>query len=258
MHSSLRPDGRPSGHVLGFAAEITFWGLNLKRLLYGVVLLALVGCGQRSETTTTTTETAVTETASETTATQTTDTAASTDGSQEKPMSEYENKVAELHTTAGQINIRFFPGDAPNHVRNFIDLAQKGFYDGTKFHRVIPGFMIQGGDPNTISGDPNSWGTGGAEKNIKAEFNSRSHKRGIVSMARAQSPDSASSQFFIVVADSPFLDKQYTVFGEVTKGMDVADKIVASPRGANDRPDQPTAITKIVIRDANEDEKAAK
>lgn len=170
-------------------------------------------------------------------------------------MSYYENKVAELHTSAGEIDIRFFPDVAPNHVKNFIDLAEKGFYNGTKFHRVIPGFMIQGGDPNTISGDPSTWGTGGSDKNLKAEFNARPHKRGIVSMARAQSPDSASSQFFVVVKDSSFLDNQYTVFAQVTKGMDVADKIVAAPRGANDRPHDPTSITKIVIRDARDDEK---
>lgn len=243
--------------MLGCAPEITFWGLNLKRLLYGVVLVMLAACGQRTETTTTETATTVTETASDTSATQPTDSAASTAAAEEKPMSYYENKVAELHTSAGQINIRFFPGDAPNHVKNFIDLAEKGFYNGTKFHRVIPGFMIQGGDPNTKAGDPNTWGTGGAENNLKAEFNARTHKRGIVSMARAQHPDSASSQFFIVVADSTFLDRQYTVFGEVTKGMDVADKIVAAPRGANDRPNDPTTITNVVIRDANDDEKAA-
>jgi peptidyl-prolyl cis-trans isomerase B (cyclophilin B) len=184
------------------------------------------------------------------------DTAATTaPATEEKPMSTYENKVVELHTTAGEIHIRFFPDVAPNHVRNFIELAQKGFYDGTKFHRVIPGFMIQGGDPNTKSGDPNTWGIGGSGTNVKAEFNTISHKRGIVSMARSQSPDSASSQFFIVVKDSPFLDRQYSVFGEVTKGMDVADKIVSAPRGAQDRPNDPTAITKVVIRDANEDEK---
>jgi peptidyl-prolyl cis-trans isomerase B (cyclophilin B) len=172
----------------------------------------------------------------------------------EKPMSEYENKVAELHTTAGDIDIRFFPDVAPNHVKNFIDLATKGFYNGTKFHRVIPGFMIQGGDPNTIKGDPSSWGIGGSGKNVAAEFNTVSHKRGIVSMARSQSPDSASSQFFIVVKDSTFLDRQYTVFGEVTKGMDIADKIVNAPTGANDRPNNPTAITSITIRDARADE----
>jgi peptidyl-prolyl cis-trans isomerase B (cyclophilin B) len=140
-------------------------------------------------------------------------------------------------------------------VKNFLDLAQKGFYNGTKFHRVIPGFMIQGGDPNTISGDPSTWGIGGAPSNVRAEFNSVSHKRGIVSMARSQDPNSASSQFFIVVADSPFLDNQYSVFGQVTKGMDVADAIVKAPKGANDRPNNPVAITKIVVRDAREDEK---
>jgi len=167
----------------------------------------------------------------------------------------YTDKVAELHTTAGEIDIRFFPDVAPNHVKNFIDLAQQGFYNGTKFHRVIPGFMIQGGDPNTKAADVSSWGMGGSGKNVKAEFSKISHKRGIVSMARASDPNSASSQFFIVVKDSPFLDNQYTVFGEVTKGMDVADKIVSAPRGANDRPNTPTSITKIVIRDAKADEK---
>ncbi|HEX7706292.1 MAG TPA: peptidylprolyl isomerase [Thermoanaerobaculia bacterium] len=165
-------------------------------------------------------------------------------------MSEYENKVAELQTSEGEIHIRFFAGEAPGHVKNFIDLAQKGFYNGTKFHRVIPGFMVQGGDPNTISGDPSTWGTGGAGSNINQEFNEISHRRGIVSMARANHPDSASSQFFIVVKDSTFLDRQYTVFGEVTKGMDVADKIVNAPKGANDRPNNPVSITGIVIRDA--------
>ena len=167
----------------------------------------------------------------------------------------YTDKVAELHTTAGEIDIRFFPDVAPNHVKNFIDLAQQGFYNGTKFHRVIPGFMVQGGDPNTKGTDVNSWGMGGSGKNVAAEFNTVSHKRGIVSMARSNDPNSASSQFFVVVKDSPFLDRQYTVFGQVTKGMDVADKIVNAPRGANDRPNSPTTITKIVIRDAKADEK---
>ena len=169
-------------------------------------------------------------------------------------MSYYENKVAEVHTTAGQINIRFFPGDAPNHVKNFIDLSEKGFYNGTKFHRVIPGFMIQGGDPNTKSGSPGTWGTGGSGTNVRAEFNARTHKRGILSMARSNDPNSASSQFFIVVGDSDFLDNKYTVFGEVTQGMDVADKIVNAPtRG--ETPLEPVAITKVVVRDASEAEK---
>jgi cyclophilin family peptidyl-prolyl cis-trans isomerase len=229
----------------------------LKSLLYGVLMVfALTACnqggGETAATDTQTTETAATET-SATTAAETTSSAQPA-AQEENPMS-YENKVAEIHTSAGQINIRFFADVAPNHVKNFIDLANKGFYNGTKFHRIIPGFMIQGGDPNTISGNPSTWGTGGSPTNLKAEFNTVSHKRGIVSMARAQHPDSASSQFFIVVSDSTFLDRQYTAFGQVTKGMDVADKIVAAPRGANDRPNDPTSITKIVIRDANDDEK---
>ena len=174
---------------------------------------------------------------------------------QEKPMSYYNDKVAEIHTSAGEIDVRFFPDVAPNHVKNFIDLAEKGFYNGTKFHRVIQGFMIQGGDPNTVSGSVYTWGTGGSGKNVAAEFNAIHHARGVVSMARAQDPNSASSQFFICVADAGFLDGQYTAFGKVTKGMDVADKIVNAPRGANDRPDNPTTIDKIVIRDANADEK---
>ena len=169
-------------------------------------------------------------------------------------MSQYQNKVAELHTSSGEIDIRFFPDVAPNHVKNFIDLAEKGFYNGTKFHRVIPGFMIQGGDPNTVSGAPSTWGTGGSGKNVSAEFNAISHKRGIVSMARSNDPNSASSQFFIVTSDSTFLDRQYTVFGQVTKGMDVADKIVNAPKGEQDRPNSPTTIDKIVIRDAKPEE----
>jgi cyclophilin family peptidyl-prolyl cis-trans isomerase len=170
-----------------------------------------------------------------------------------------QGKIAELHTTAGEIHIRFFPDVAPNHVQNFISLAERGFYDGTKFHRVIPDFMIQGGDPNSKDDNAkNSWGTGGSGTNIKAEFNEIPHKRGIVSMARSQHPDSASSQFFIVVKDSNFLDRNYTVFGEVVKGMEVADKIVSAPKGANDRPHDPTSITKIVVRDAREGETAAK
>jgi cyclophilin family peptidyl-prolyl cis-trans isomerase len=196
----------------------------------------------------------------ETSATAGTDTAGTTTTQTDTASQENKNmgKIAELHTTAGQIDIRFFPDLAPNHVKNFIDLAEKGFYDGTKFHRVIPDFMIQGGDPNSKDDNAkNTWGTGGSGTNLKAEFNARSHKRGIVSMARSPHPDSASSQFFIVVKDSTFLDNQYTVFGEVVKGMDVADKIVSAPKGANDRPNDPTAITKIVIRDAREGELAA-
>jgi peptidyl-prolyl cis-trans isomerase B (cyclophilin B) len=172
-----------------------------------------------------------------------------------RSMSAYNDKVAEIHTSAGEIDIRFFPDVAPSHVKNFIDLAQKGFYNGTKFHRVIPGFMIQGGDPNTKSAVTSTWGTGGSGTNVKAEFSKVKHKRGIVSMARAQDPNSASSQFFIMVADYPSLDGQYSVFGQVTKGMEIADKIVNAPRGANDRPNNPTAIERIVIREAKPAEK---
>jgi peptidyl-prolyl cis-trans isomerase B (cyclophilin B) len=141
-----------------------------------------------------------------------------------------------IETKFGSITLKFFPDAAPGHVKNFIDLAKKGFYDGTTFHRVIPGFMIQGGDPNSKNPDKRTHGTGGPGYTIKAEFNERPHKRGTLSMARSQSPDSAGSQFFICVKDSSFLDRQYTAFGEVESGMDVADKIVAQPKDQNDNP----------------------
>ena len=128
-----------------------------------------------------------------------------------------------IETNLGNIEIKLLPELAPEHVRNFVKLAQSKFYDGTLFHRVIPGFMIQGGDPNTKDTNLKSqWGMGGPGYNIKAEFNSRSHLRGIISMARSQDPDSAGSQFFIVTSDSTFLDREYTVFGEVTDGMDLS------------------------------------
>jgi len=136
---------------------------------------------------------------------------------------------AVIETKFGNMTVKFFPDAAPGHVKNFIDLAKKGFYNGTIFHRVIPGFMIQGGDP---TGN----GTGGPGYTIKAEFNNKPHKRGILSMARSSNPDSAGSQFFIVVKDSNFLDGQYTVFGEVESGIEVADKIVNAPRNSQDKP----------------------
>ena len=144
-----------------------------------------------------------------------------------------------IETKFGNMTIKFFPDVAPGHVKNFIDLAKKGTYDNTVFHRVIPGFMIQGGDPT--SKDPakrRAYGTGGPGYAIKAEFNDRPHKRGTLSMARSASPDSAGSQFFICVKDSNFLDRQYTVFGEVESGIEVADKIVSQPRDANDNPNE--------------------
>lgn len=155
-----------------------------------------------------------------------------------KEIKKMSTEKAIIETKFGSITLRFFPDAAPGHVKNFIDLAKKGFYDGTIFHRVIPGFMIQGGDP--ISKDPNARGvgTGGPGYSIKAEFNDKPHKRGTLSMARSANPDSAGSQFFICVADARFLDKQYTVFGEVESGMEVVDKIVALPRDRNDKPDE--------------------
>jgi cyclophilin family peptidyl-prolyl cis-trans isomerase len=244
----------------------------LKKTLIAAVVLALFACskpaheqtgdqtGTQTESTSTTSTasaTSTTSTVTETTATEAAVTAPPSAPAKEeqKQMSSYDNKVAELHTSQGEIDIRFFPDVAPNHVKNFLDLAEKGFYNGTKFHRVIPGFMIQGGDPNTISGNPATWGTGGSGKNVGAEFSSVHHKRGIVSMARSNDPDSASSQFFIVTTDSLFLDKKYTVFGEVTKGMDVADKIVNAPKAGSESPANPVAIESIKVRDAREDEK---
>jgi len=141
-----------------------------------------------------------------------------------------------IETSFGKISFKLLPELAPETVRNFSKLAKDGFYDGTLFHRIIPGFMIQGGDPNTKTDNKGSWGMGGPGYNIKAEFNSRSHLRGIVSMARSQDPNSAGSQFFIVTADSTFLDRQYTGFGEVTEGMDIADKIVNLQKDGNDCP----------------------
>ena len=167
---------------------------------------------------------------------------------------------AVLQTKVGNIVIKFFPEKAPNHVKNFQDLVKSGFYNGTKFHRVVPGFMIQGGDPNTKKGDKSTWGQGGHEVNgkevtVKAEFNDIHHARGIVSMARAQDPNSASSQFFICVADAGFLDGKYTVFGEVIEGMDVVDKIVGAPKDPQgpdnpegSRPASPVTIDKALLQ----------
>ena len=141
-----------------------------------------------------------------------------------------------IETKFGNIELKFFPEVAPNHVNNFIELAKKGFYDGSTFHRVIPGFMIQGGDPNSKNPDRSNHGMGGPGYTVKAEFNDKPHKKGTLSMARSSHPDSAGSQFFICVADSFFLDKQYTVFGEVVSGIEVVDKIVRQPRDKKDNP----------------------
>ena len=152
-----------------------------------------------------------------------------------------------IKTSFGNIKFNLVSDIAPETVRNFSQLAKSGFYNGTLFHRIIPGFMIQGGDPNTKNPDKSTWGQGGPGYNLKAEFNSRSHLRGIVSMARSSDPDSAGSQFFIVTSDSTFLDRQYTVFGEVVDGMEVADKIVNLPRDGNDCPKQEAKMLEVTI-----------
>ncbi len=144
--------------------------------------------------------------------------------------------LAVIETKFGNIELKFFPDVAPNHVKNFIELAKKGFYDGTTFHRVIPGFMIQGGDPNSKDPDKSRHGMGGPGHTVNAEFNEKPHKRGILSMARSANPDSAGSQFFICAADAFFLDRQYTAFGEVVSGMEIVDKIVKQPRDNRDNP----------------------
>jgi len=152
-----------------------------------------------------------------------------------------------IETNFGKIKIKLLPEIAPETVRNFITLTKSSFYDGTLFHRVIPKFMIQGGDPNTKESDKSVWGQGGPGYNLKAEFNSRSHLRGIVSMARSTDPDSAGSQFFIVTSDSTFLDRQYTVFAEVVEGLEIADKIVNLPRDGNDCPLEEAKMLQITL-----------
>ena len=164
--------------------------------------------------------------------------------------------TAVIHTKFGDITLAFFPDAAPNHVDNFINLAKSGFYNGTTFHRVIPGFMIQGGDPESKNKDKRKHGTGGTGYNLKAEFNKIPHKRGILSMARSSNPDSAGCQFFICVGDAGFLDGKYTVFGKVTSGMDVADKIVSQPRDGRDNPDERIEMT-VKIKLSGDSEKKA-
>jgi peptidyl-prolyl cis-trans isomerase B (cyclophilin B) len=156
---------------------------------------------------------------------------------------------AVIETKFGEMEVELLPDKAPGHVKNFLDLARKGFYDGTTFHRVIPGFMIQGGDPNTKDAKASRTvhGTGGPGYTIKAEFNDTAHRRGVVSMARSQDPNSAGSQFFICVADSGFLDRQYSAFGRVVRGMEVADKIVNAARDARDNPHERIDIKVRVV-----------
>ena len=150
----------------------------------------------------------------------------------------------------GDIQLKFFPDGAPNHVKNMVKLAKEQFYDGTTFHRVIPGFMIQGGDPNSKDGDRSRHGSGGPGYRVNAEFNQRPHVRGTLSMARSQDPNSAGSQFFICVANANFLDGQYTAFGEVETGMDTVDRIVGVQRDGNDNPLERIEMT-VRVHEAN-------
>jgi peptidyl-prolyl cis-trans isomerase B (cyclophilin B) len=156
-------------------------------------------------------------------------------------------EVAVIETRLGSMTLEFFPDVAPNHVANFIKLAKAGFYNGTTFHRVIPGFMIQGGDPNSKDADRSNDGTGGPGYTIDAEFNQRPHLRGTLSMARAMDPNSAGSQFFICVTDVPHLNGNYTVFGQVIRGIETVDKIVNEPRDARDNPLEPVPMTVKII-----------
>lgn len=154
------------------------------------------------------------------------------------------DEVAVVSTKFGNIVFKFRPDMAPKTVENFKKLANQGLYNKTIFHRIIPDFMIQGGDPNTK--DPKktaTYGQGGPGYQISDEFNSIDHRRGIVSMAHSQAPNSAGSQFFVVTKDSAFLNNQYTAFGEVVSGMDVADKIVAQPRNGQDLPNERIEMT---------------
>lgn len=157
-------------------------------------------------------------------------------------------EVAVLKTSEGEIVLEFWPDVAPGHVENFKTLAKKGFYDGTCFHRVIKGFMIQGGDPNTKDeAKKGAWGTGGPGHQIKAEFNDKAHTRGVLSMARSSDPNSAGSQFFICHGDPRFLDKQYTAFGKLIKGDDVLEKIATTPVGPRDVPAKRMNVESIKI-----------
>ncbi len=161
-------------------------------------------------------------------------------------------EVAVLQTTKGDIVLRFFPDVAPKHVENFKKLVKSKFYDGTKFHRTIPKFMIQGGCPKTKEeGQERLWGTGNPGWTVKAEFNKKPHVKGTLSMARSSHPDSAGSQFFICHARASFLDGKYTVFGETVSGLDVVDKIVTAPTiqdgRENSRPKNPVEIKKAYL-----------
>ena len=158
------------------------------------------------------------------------------------------DEVAVINTTEGTMVLEFWPDVAPKHVENFKKLAKSGFYDGTAFHRVIKGFMIQGGDPLTKDDSKQSqWGTGGPGWKVPAEFNEKSHVRGVLSAARSQDPNSAGSQFFICHDKATFLDRQYTAFGKLIKGDEVLEKINSTQTGGQDRPVKKITMTSVTI-----------
>lgn len=163
-----------------------------------------------------------------------------------------QNPIVTIQTNQGTIQVELYPDVAPNTVNNFISLVQKGFYNSTIFHRVIPGFMIQGGDPEGT-------GMGGPGYSIKGEFaangfaNNLKHTAGVISMARAQNPDSAGSQFFIMVEDAPHLDGQYAAFGKVTQGLEVAQAIVSAPRDWHDRPREDQVMETVTVETFGQD-----
>jgi peptidyl-prolyl cis-trans isomerase B (cyclophilin B) len=162
-----------------------------------------------------------------------------------------DKEIAIIKTTEGDMVVEFWPEVAPKTVENFKTLARKGFYDGTCFHRVIKGFMIQGGDPNTKDPSKESlWGTGGPGHTVKAEFNDHTHARGVLSMARSNDPDSAGSQFFICHGNANFLDKKYTAFGKLIKGDEVLEKIATTPTRQPDRPNKRMGVESVTIQPA--------
>ncbi|HSU55090.1 MAG TPA: peptidylprolyl isomerase [Candidatus Dormibacteraeota bacterium] len=157
-------------------------------------------------------------------------------------------ETAVIKTSAGEMRVELWPDVAPKTVENFKTLAQKGFYDGTAFHRIVKGFMIQGGDP--LTKDPKmeaDWGTGGPGYKIKAEFNDRSHERGVISMARSQQPDSAGSQFFICLEDAKFLDRNYTAFGQLVSGDEVLGKIGETPVASSNSGEKSKPLTRVAV-----------
>jgi peptidyl-prolyl cis-trans isomerase B (cyclophilin B) len=156
------------------------------------------------------------------------------------PASELANFHVVMKTTQGEMEVEFWPDVAPEHVRNFLDLAYTGFYDQKGFHRVIKGFMIQGGCPR---GD----GTGDGPRKLKAEFNAKKHEKGVLSMARSSMPNSASCQFFVMHERSPHLDGQYSAFGKVVNGLDIVDKIATTKTGPGDKPATPQKIEKMTV-----------